>query len=306
MCPHHNLRLLYYHNQRLDMVLRMPRKRRKSCVNKEPLIFTESPVSKQRNLPTPVYCARHPATVCSVPVEEATSFTWVSPQFRSAPASAKGLRRSRRRKKSLSGPAIQKPCTCHHGLSVNSASKTGSRKSKFKPLLFMGDDTPGQTVIQDIDVTDDSCMNGDLDHSRNVTETGKGKGRRCSPRNAKTAVNDSVCCDNDLSYLSVSTPGHDQENIAPSNQNLCSNQPPVKNLFCDMNNATSPKMRPKNRHKNVRSRLLQNLEASVSEDWSQRTMLISDHVLVPDTPEAEYGMCNRLRRLKHHKHRGKN
>jgi hypothetical protein len=49
---------------------RMPRRRKSVHSNKAPLIFTESPVNKQSNVPSPIYCARHPLTAKSVPVED--------------------------------------------------------------------------------------------------------------------------------------------------------------------------------------------------------------------------------------------
>lgn len=52
----------------------MPRKRKKSCHQKPPLVFTESPVNKQRNVPTPVYCAQHPI---SVPRQSTHNMSWV-------------------------------------------------------------------------------------------------------------------------------------------------------------------------------------------------------------------------------------
>ena len=55
----------------------MPRRRKSVHSNKAPLIFTESPVNKQSNVPSPIYCARHPLTAKSVPVEDLHDLTWV-------------------------------------------------------------------------------------------------------------------------------------------------------------------------------------------------------------------------------------
>lgn len=52
----------------------MPRRRKKSSHQKPPLIFTESPVNRQRNVPTPVYCAQHPI---SVPRQSVQDMSWV-------------------------------------------------------------------------------------------------------------------------------------------------------------------------------------------------------------------------------------
>ena len=57
---------------------RMPRKRKKSTLaRKESLIFTESPVNIQNNIPSPVLCARHPPTAVSIPVEDIDDLPWV-------------------------------------------------------------------------------------------------------------------------------------------------------------------------------------------------------------------------------------
>lgn len=52
----------------------MPRRRKRSSHHRPPLVFTESPVSKRRNAPTPVYCAQHPVTV---PQRSASNVSWV-------------------------------------------------------------------------------------------------------------------------------------------------------------------------------------------------------------------------------------
>jgi hypothetical protein len=56
----------------------MPRRKKKSSLATRPsLVFTESPVHVQNNVPSPVLCARCPPTANSIPVDELHNLSWV-------------------------------------------------------------------------------------------------------------------------------------------------------------------------------------------------------------------------------------
>ncbi|XP_069132355.1 uncharacterized protein [Argopecten irradians] len=118
----------------------MPRKRKKSGRDrKAPLIFTESPVDIQRNVPSPVCCALHPRTAQTIPVEQLNKSSWVSPQFSSNVQSGgpRGRRALRRRRKSSADINGKKPeCTCG-STSHDQVKGQGQKGSKYRSLEFV-------------------------------------------------------------------------------------------------------------------------------------------------------------------------
>lgn len=131
----------------------MPRRRKSVHSNKAPLIFTESPVNKQSNVPSPIYCARHPLTAKSVPVEDLHDLTWVSPQFQDNIGSIRKVKKHRK-SRIVSGPK----CTCHCGSNPYSLRVNGTN-NKFKPLKFIGEKTPPATIIEDLSFSEDEQEN---------------------------------------------------------------------------------------------------------------------------------------------------
>ena len=228
----------------------------------------------------------------------------------------KGQRRARRRKVSPTDSANQKPCTCHCGASGSSSAKRGGKRSKFQPLVFLGERTPAQTIIQDIDITDDyekSPCGNIRNRSRSGAkfdsgkESGRTRGRVTRQRQKKSCdLNGSVV--HDLSQVSVPTPTANElekENFA-MHESCTEEEAPVKRLFAgsndgDISDSKSPHFKSKRKLRTgnvLRTRLLENLNVTFSGIEASSTQRREVSVIVPDTPEAEYGMCNRVRRLR--------
>jgi len=56
----------------------MPRRKKATDARKASLVFVESPVHIQKNVPSPVLCARYPPTANPVPIDELQSVLWVN------------------------------------------------------------------------------------------------------------------------------------------------------------------------------------------------------------------------------------
>ncbi|XP_060064520.1 uncharacterized protein LOC132544885 [Ylistrum balloti] len=118
----------------------MPRKRKKSNRDRRPpLIFTESPVANQRNVPSPVCCALHPRTAETIPVDQLDKSSWVSPQFSSTVQSRGQCNRRtlRRRKSPVDHQGYKTKCTCESA-SHNQVKGQGHTGNKYQSLEFVG------------------------------------------------------------------------------------------------------------------------------------------------------------------------
>lgn len=326
----------------------MPRRRKSIHSNKAPLIFTESPVNKQSNVPSPVYCARHPLTAKSVPVEDLQDLSWVSPQFHNNIGSTRKVKKQRKRR-STSGPK----CTCHCG-SNSSLFQGKVQNNKFKPLKFMGDETPPVTIIEDVSFSDEDEEVENISQQStspclNRSETCLNRKARPSRSSRKSSVNlrnkhfsdadqsdskqtenldqtvDNFCIGN----MSVHTPvtnlvSKDMHAVVVQNETFSQfddipNEPsdvthtpvnkitsPVKRLFTSLNNSPETNVftliknrKSLKRDKKLKNRLLTNLCTSTCSSPVRSHDQV--HVLVADTPEAEYGIPYRLRTLRHKK-----
>ncbi|XP_033751306.1 uncharacterized protein LOC117335437 [Pecten maximus] len=149
----------------------MPRKRKKSNRDrKAPLIFTESPVANQRNVPSPVCCALHPRTAQAVPVDQLDKSSWVSPQFSSTVQSeGQGGRRTLRRQKSSADNKGYKPeCTCG-STGHDQVKGHGHAGSKYKSLEFLGSKKArtSVSVLEEVSIEENISPNV-AKHQRNL------------------------------------------------------------------------------------------------------------------------------------------
>ncbi|OWF54985.1 hypothetical protein KP79_PYT17997 [Mizuhopecten yessoensis] len=141
----------------------MPRKRKKSSCDRKPqLIFTESPVTNQRNVPSPVCCALHPRTAQTVPVDQLDKSSWVSPQFSSnARSGGRQSRRTLRRRKSPVHHEGHKPkCTCET-TGHDQVKGQGDAGSKYKSLEFVGNNRvlTSISVLEEVSIEENVSPN---------------------------------------------------------------------------------------------------------------------------------------------------
>ncbi|XP_061181345.1 uncharacterized protein LOC133189923 [Saccostrea echinata] len=279
----------------------MPRRRKKSSHLKAPLVFTESPVNKQRNLPTPVYCAQHPVTVAQ---HSTSNVSWVSPQFNGVPGTVRGQRRARRRR--ISPPSLldnKAPCTCQGRSNSKSPRFTRlKKKTKFASLQFVGEKTPPVTVIEDVNFTD--CEDESVAFKENSPENGHRKEISLSHRDSKKKKENmdphlGRCgvCEFMANPGVIKTPELGEvHSVTPE---LHSPTVPVKRLFtglspANLSNSHNQKLRKKGGR--LKEQLKQNLAEMSSISTPNRGA--PPEVLVADTPEAEYGLNTRVRRLR--------
>lgn len=309
----------------------MPRRRKSLHNNKAPLIFTESPVNIQSNVPSPVYCSRHPLTAKSVPVGD---LSWVSPQFSGNQESTRKVKKQRKRR-STSGPK----CTCHHGSHGNPA---GGASNKYEPLKFFGEKTPPVTIVEDLSFSEEEenvnisqetkspCLNraetaqkrksrskrkslvskllseNDLlnkqpgDHYNSDDNFDLGNHGNTSFHTPVTNIIPRVkaVIENDISEVNGIQQEYDEFTGTPVNKIPS----PVKRLFTSLKESPETNVFTliKNRksskaNTNKPNRLLKNLNTSMYSPSGRNNNV---HVLVADTPEAEYGIPYRLRRLR--------
>lgn len=130
----------------------MPKRRNRSTLAKKPsLLFTESPVNVQNNVPSPVFCARHPPTAKSVPISELQDLSWVSPQFKPTYNSGgRRVTRQRRKSKSSLHPLTNKENTWH------GPGQLIDPRIKYKSLKFLGDQTSLPSFDEDLHISVDS------------------------------------------------------------------------------------------------------------------------------------------------------
>lgn len=303
----------------------MPRRKKRSTNhNKAPLIFTESPVNKQNNPPVPVYCSEHPQTAVSIPVEEFGDLTWVSPQFNQVPLNDGGKTRASRRRSKPAGSlaATSKGCTCPHS---KENVIIGNKRNKFKPLRFLGERSLPETVIEDINITtdeEDNNFSPDISSpnekspilKRKVNLT-MGHSRRYSDkfsRERESLVSQEYFPNGNLS---VNTPDDNCRTISvceelkkrteSNHKHLTS---PVKALF-PVNlrpdqplspDSTSLYMNsPKYSQKiNPNSVIIKTLGLNTTVNLPPNSQDRKPKILVADTPEAEYSIPVKIRRLR--------
>ncbi|CAC5375061.1 unnamed protein product [Mytilus coruscus] len=282
----------------------MPRRRKSLHNNKAPLIFTESPVNIQSNVPSPVYCSRHPLTAKSVPVGD---LSWVSPQFSGNQESTRKVKKQRKHR-STSGPK----CTCHHGSHGNPA---GGASNKYEPLKFFGEKTPPVTIVEDLSFSEEEenvnisqetkspCLNRAETAQKRKSRNDNfdlGNHGNTSFHTPVTNIIPRVkaVIENDLSEVDGIQQERDDFTGTPVNKIPS----PVKRLFTSLKESPETNVFTliKNRksskaNTNKPNRLLKNLNTSMYSPSGRNNNV---HVLVADTPEAEYGIPYRLRRLR--------
>ncbi|XP_060562364.1 uncharacterized protein LOC132721989 [Ruditapes philippinarum] len=136
----------------------MPRRKKKSSLATRPsLVFTESPVHVQNNVPSPVLCARCPPTANSIPVDELHNLSWVSPQFRNVRLSGgQGKRKlTRQRRHSVAGHRnVATSYSDNNSLNKeNTALGSRNKLRKFNSLRFIGDKSNIPSIIEDVEVS---------------------------------------------------------------------------------------------------------------------------------------------------------
>ncbi|XP_052282063.1 uncharacterized protein LOC127879324 [Dreissena polymorpha] len=316
----------------------MPRKKKKSILEKKPsLLFLESPLHIQHNVPTPVLCARHPPTADTVPVENLQHLTWVSPQFRYSAASTSdcGKRHTRRRRHSIASHKVPlvsdlQPCNKENRLH----NQTVNRLRKYRSLKFLGDRTAVQSVIEDVEVTindhystaseSEAPQSGADDITNDSPEINwdafKRRITRCRTRSAEYNKHSTASLEPKLKRK--------KNGMAVSDQEQLQSGAPVKRLFSDnipfSSSICIPKIVAKanimetehtGRTDDARHPVLDS-DTHVSETSEEETK--SPHIrrsdrllflqsqklptkvqtiLAPDTPESEYGWSIRQRQL---------
>lgn len=280
----------------------MPRRRKKSSHQKPQLIFTESPVNRQRNVPTPVYCAQHPI---SVPRQSIQDMSWVSPQFNGVPGTTRGQRRARRRRVSHPSLISDKPaCTCH----VRSNSKspkytTLKKKSKFPSLEFVGESTPPVTVIQDISFTDNEDDNESIKEN-SPDKIPRNKSSNSTKRNSDKTDKNTLLQNSSSSELMVNPGVIKTPELVETNPEHFESYSltPKKRLFNSSllspnSNLPVINLQRKLRRGRLKQQLIENLTEK-SFICTPEKGLRAVEILVTDTPEAEYGLNTRVRRFK--------
>lgn len=316
----------------------MPRRRKCAHSNKAPLIFTESPVNKQSNVPSPIYCARHPLTAKSVPVEDLHDLSWVSPQFQDNIGSTRKVKKHRK-SRIASGPK----CTCHSGSNPYSL-RVNVPNNKFKPLKFIGEKTPPVTIVEDLSFSEDEqenisqqsvspCLNRSQTILKRKSRSSRSKNKHLTdidqPNLKHSDDFDETCNNLNVGNMSVLTPvtnviardvhreseGHnetisqsgdvlneDDITHTPANKITCKS--PVKRLFTSLNNSPESNVFTfiKNRKLPKRDDKHSNrLLKNLYVSLCSSPSQSNKNVLVADTPEAEYGIPYRLRRFRHKK-----
>ncbi|XP_062566188.1 uncharacterized protein LOC134228551 [Saccostrea cucullata] len=279
----------------------MPRRRKKSSHHKAPLVFTESPVNKQRNVPTPVFCAQHPITVGQ---HSTSNVSWVSPQFNGVPGTVRGQRRARRRR--ISPPSLldnKALCTCQGRSNSKSPGFTRlKKKTKFASLQFVGEKTPPVTVIEDVNFTD--CEDQSVAFKENSPEKGARKEISFSHRksnkkkeNMDPLLQRSGECEFMANPGVIKTP--ELGEVHSGTPEVDSPTTPVKRLFSGSSPASlsnSHNQKQSKKRGRLKEQLKQNLVEMSSICTPDRGA--PPEVLVADTPEAEYGLNTRVRRLR--------
>ncbi|CAH1785769.1 unnamed protein product [Owenia fusiformis] len=135
-----------------------PRKRKRkdsSTSRKPPLIFTESPINKRHNLPSPVFSADFPIQASVVHIDDNLQIPWVSPQFRGKALTMEhGMSKRTRRSRKPSGPG---PVTRKRNNSKeNLTSKPRPLPKGMIPLAFIDNPKSLETIsiIEDVSIED--------------------------------------------------------------------------------------------------------------------------------------------------------
>ncbi|XP_041366060.1 uncharacterized protein LOC121381046 [Gigantopelta aegis] len=129
----------------------MPRRgKRKSTLNgrKPKLHFTESPVQIENNPVSPVLGADNPVTAKSIPLEDCSNISWISPNFKEIRSKFHlgGCRRNLRLRKT-SCTTTQRHRTsktrsghqCSDQVNNTTGRRTQNNRCKYKPLIFLQD-----------------------------------------------------------------------------------------------------------------------------------------------------------------------
>lgn len=222
----------------------------------------------------------------------------VSPQFSHIRGTVRGQRRARRR---ISPPSLignKPPCTCHGRTNSKSPRFNGlKKKSKFSSLQFVGERTPPVTVMQDVTFSDNEDEgenqkenSPDKNHRRETSFSYRKNRNRCESVLQKS-VNELM-----MNPGVIKTP-----ELADLPPEMCVSPVPVKRLF----NVLSPTI-SLNSHNNQRYKKKKQgrLKQQLVENLAERSSISSpdrkapSEVLVADTPEAEYGLNTRVRRLR--------
>ncbi|KAL4225069.1 hypothetical protein ACF0H5_015763 [Mactra antiquata] len=311
----------------------MPRKKKSTLERKPSLVFTESPINIQRNLLSPVLCARHPPTASSIPIENLQNLSWVSPQFRNVSSSGghRRLRKStRQRRHSLATHrhlhnAHQLDSGCHGN------SNHPAKLKKFNSLRFVGERTCA-SIVEEVEITvetDTASDEENVDRNKISVISSPNRGNR-NTKNVNnisyiTINNKNVSSEDTSKEDSITSESNDDQTVNPLKLKA-----PVKRLFasqlgnnhklsCDefLNESTTCTS-----SKVGQDRLLTIQSQTVSESEEESTiplrrstrlkhlynlLNLSDSpcrktgpfktVLAPDTPENEYGWSKRKRQL---------
>jgi hypothetical protein len=190
------------------------------------------------------------------------------------------------------------PCTCHGRNNSKSPRLTAlKRKSKFPSLQFEGDRTPPVTVIQDVTYSDDGEEGEDVKENSPVKTGKKGTSLSCR-KNRKSCESD---LQNSVNEFMVNPGVIKTPELDESHPDTCVSPIRVKRLFNVLSPTIPPNSHNNQRHKTKKQgRLKQQLVENLAERPSISTpeKKTPSEVLVADTPEAEYGLNTRVRRLR--------
>lgn len=251
----------------------------------------------------------------------------VSPQFNQVPLNDGGKTRASRRRSKPAGSitATSKGCTCPHSKEnvVN-----GNKRNKFKPLRFLGEQSLPQTIIEDINITTDE---EDNNFSPKISSPEKspvlkrkinlrrGNSDRYSDVNKFSKEGDGDLMSHEYfqnGNLSVNTPDDHcrtmlmreelKQGSESDHKHLSS---PVKALFpvnvghgqllpTEMTNLRTNSPNNSWEKVNPNSVIIKTLGLNTTINLTPHSQNKKPKILVADTPEAEYSIPVKIRRLR--------
>ncbi|WAR02427.1 hypothetical protein MAR_008985 [Mya arenaria] len=299
----------------------MPKRRKKFLQEQKPaLLFTESPVHIENNIPSPVLCARHPPTAKSIQVDDLQSLTWVSPQFKYTVDDGCGRAQRRTRLHRRHSVAAHRclsntESTGHNHTVVN-------KLRKYTSLKFVGEKKTVQSLIEDVDISFDTASDNDDRDSKQHRIDENVSPNKHDVQKSPSLKRDGESSRNKILHVLERNRSYSDNAVgvheAQKGSETFDPKPPIKRLFIEqLQNTSSPlqvhSQSPVRFQKHRLAELDQVVSETSEEDSprlrrSRRLQLLESQnshqqftgILAPDTPEAEYDWSIRKRQLKKH------
>ncbi|ESO95328.1 hypothetical protein LOTGIDRAFT_232030 [Lottia gigantea] len=283
----------------------MPGRRKRRRSRKKSLVFTESPINNQKQLPTPVHCVDNPVTAKIVPVEEDS--LWVSPQFRDILSSKREARYVRRCHSTIvtrtRNPSNKENTTLHH---------KSQYRNKYKSLKFLGDNSFIESE-EDISFSSPSPISNRVhgvvnNKSLHKTPESNGQGMSWSLEKLKRSKKAF-----DISFsesLNVSTPTMPHMNhtlnipVDTQTQDVTCVDIPHQDMVTPKKSEKVPRnnkdvlddtFTPRRRSTRLKAKYLQAFELFRTPPPERPNY---GKILVKDTPECDYNLSVRARQLR--------